>query len=129
MRRRALLAASTAQGGESEWAFSFNIEVAYGEDWIANPEQLVQINKILAIVTRFFGLGGGDFSEVNAPPEFDLRINGERNFSFYYPRIKNESAEVDLAISFRSGVGIWIASYSFPWNNPVVDSFKLWYAI
>lgn len=123
-RRRALMAASEKKA-TSPYTFSFNIEVAKGSSWTANAEQLVQINKMFAIITKFLGMEGGDFTQDNAPQEFDLRINGVRNFNLYCGSVRNESDVVDFYPSFTDGDGIWYGQISFPWNNPVINSFVL----
>lgn len=112
--------------GENPYAFSFNIEVAKGSSWTANTEQLVQINKMFAIVTNFLGIEGGEFNQDNAPQEFDLRINGVRNFNFSYGSVRNENDVVDFYYAFNDGDGLWFGNKSFPWNNPVVGSFTIY---
>lgn len=122
---------TTLKSDESPYAFSFNIEVAKDSGWTANAEQLVQINKMFAIVTKFLGMKGGEFTQDNAPQEFDLRINGVRNFNFYYAGVSNESDVIDVYLSFTSGDvdEMWFAQISFPWNNPVTNSFAIYSAL
>lgn len=80
---------------------------------------------MFAIVTKFIG-NGGEFTQDNAPQEFDLRINGVRNFYFYYGKVDNESDVIYVYSSFTDGDGLWFASSSFPWNNLVINSFVLY---
>lgn len=114
-----------SQEDENPYAFSLNIEVAKGASWTANAEQLVQINKMFAIVTKFIGIEGGEISQDNVPQEFDLRINGVRNFVFFYNKVSNERDDIDISYTFNDGDGLWIGDKSFPWNNPVVGSFTI----
>lgn len=99
--------------------------MANGSSWTANAETLVQINKMFAIVTKFLGMEGGELTQDNAPQEFDLRINGVRNFVFSYASVSNESDDIDISYTFNDGDGLWIGDKSFPWNNPVVGSFTI----
>ena len=97
-----------------------------GQSWSANAEQLVQINKMFAIVTKFIGIKGGEFNQDNAPQEFDLRINNVRNFNFYYNLVGDESDVIYVYSLFIGGNGTWTTYSSFPWNNPVINSFVLY---
>lgn len=124
--RRRMTMASSVKEPESEWAFSFNIEVAKGSSWTANAEQLVQINKMFAIITNFIGMKGGDFYQDNAPQEFDLRINNVRNFYFFYSEVSNESDVFDILYAFTDGDGTWFSQMSLPWNNPITNTFNLY---
>lgn len=100
--------------------------MAKGSSWTANAEQLVYINKMFAIVTKFIGMDGGEFNQDNAPQEFDLRINGVRNFNFFYGKVNNESDVVEFFITLSDGDGLWFSDKSLPWNNPVTGSFIIY---
>lgn len=97
-----------------------------GQSWTANAEQLVQINKMFAIVTKLLGIEGGSLTQDNVPQEFDLRINGVRNFYFYYDSVENESDVIELYFAFSDDDVLWFGDRAFPWNNPVVGSFTIY---
>lgn len=120
------LKSEVSEEDENPYAFSLNIEVDKGSSWTANAEQLVQINKMFAIVTKLLGIEGGEFNQDNAPQEFDLRINGVRNFVISYNKIASESDVVDIYFTFSDGDGLWYGYNSCPWNNPVVGSFIIY---
>lgn len=121
MRRRALLSAGKE---ESPYAFYFNIELKAGEMWVANAEQLLEINKMLAII--FTWTDSGETSPETIPPEFDLRVNGERKYwGFYYDSVGDYNKEVDVYISFITPIGSWVAAVTVIPNNPNLDSFEI----
>lgn len=131
MRRRALLSAGKE---ESPYAFYFTIELKAEEVWVANAEQLVEINKMLEIMVKYLrdslGVSGGiDIGPETMPPEFDLRVNGERKYwGFYWSggnTIPDDNEVINVYITFDTPIGMWFGAHSFIYGNPVFDSFRL----
>ena len=120
MRRRALLSAGKGKE-ESPYAFYFNIELNAGEVWTATAEQLVEINKMFAIIFQVVG-DRGDANPETMPPEFDLRVNGERNYWGFYT---GGNDETDVYITFYPPIGSWFGYVIVNYHNPVIDSFVL----
>lgn len=80
MRRRALLAASAAQGGESEWAFTFHVYGEYG--WTsdsATQHEKELYAQCFALLDKYMRQAtGGEGGDATLPPEFDIRYNDIR---------------------------------------------------
>ena len=124
MRRRALLSAGKK---ESPYAFYFNIELKAGEGWVANAEQLVEINKMFAIMLEYARtVTYRDFeaSPETMPPEFDLRVNGERKYWGFYVSSVDANYDLDFYINVISPIGTWFTHTTF-YANSGVTSFNL----
>ena len=120
-RRRALMAASKKKTA-SPYAFQFNI-VTTESGYEANAKDLAILNKLLSIMIELAGgnLDSFAISQDTAPQELDLRINGVRDFSFYF--LEDEDT-IDTFLSFNDGV-LYFGYEVLQASNPIFESFKL----
>lgn len=126
LRRRAFMAVSKKEA-ESPYAFSFNI-VTTDNIYEANAEDLAILNKGLSIIIELAGgtLNGFNINQDTAPQEFDLRINGVRDFNFNFWDYNNSI--IDCYLAFNDGVSIYFGTEGLKASNPIFESFKLYKA-
>ena len=110
----------------SPYDFSFNI-IATDDVYEANAEDLAILNKGLEIIMQIAegNLGGFVFSHETAPPEFDLRINGIRNFNFNFFEY---STYYMVYTSFTDGITLYFGQEDIQKSNPVFETFVLYKA-
>ena len=114
------------QESESPYDFSFDIITTDGV-YEANAEDLAILNKGLEIIMQIAGgnLGGFEFSHETAPPEFDLRINGTRNFIFSFFEY---STNYTAYFSFFDDINYYFGMAHIQKSNPVFETFILYTA-